>query len=96
MKAQMWNKRFWVKETNPVTLQKVYNQIILDAGFGICQFTEHYFEPQGYTGIWLLSESHLAIHTFPEENKTYIELTSCVKKQFDQFSKLVGLNKKNL
>ena len=47
---------------------------------------EH-FEPIGYTALFLLSESHFAIHTFPEHNQTYIELTSCVKKQFDYFIK---------
>ena len=43
---------------------------------------EHYFTPYGYTALFLLAESHFALHTFPEENKTYIELSSCVKKGF--------------
>lgn len=55
------------------------------SGFGIIGFMEHFFEPQGYTGLWLISESHFAIHTFPEENKTYIELSSCNKEMYDQF-----------
>ena len=46
---------------------------------------EHYFTKQGYTGLWLLAESHFAIHTFPEEDKIYIEISSCVKKYFDAF-----------
>jgi S-adenosylmethionine/arginine decarboxylase-like enzyme len=50
---------------------------------------EYYFKPQGYSSLYLLSESHFAIHTFPEENQTYIELTSCVKKQFDKFIKSI-------
>lgn len=28
----------------------------------------HNFEPQGFTGILCLSESHISIHTFPETN----------------------------
>lgn len=36
-------------------------------------------------GLWLLAESHFAIHTFPEENKMYIEISSCVKMYFDNF-----------
>lgn len=39
--------------------------------------TEHHFSPQGYTALWLLSESHFAVHTFPEFGRTYIELSSC-------------------
>lgn len=46
---------------------------------------EHYFEPQGYTCLWLLSESHFAIHTFPEANKTYIELSSCNRQMYENF-----------
>ena len=39
------------------------------------------------TALFLLSESHFAIHTFPEENTTYIELSSCIKLPFDNFIK---------
>ncbi|MEL7222709.1 MAG: S-adenosylmethionine decarboxylase, partial [Bacteroidota bacterium] len=47
------------------------------------------FEPQGWTGIWLLAESHLAIHTFPEARKTYIELSSCNRQMYDDFLHLL-------
>lgn len=81
----MWNYKEWITETDPAVLQKAYDQLLRDSGFGVCKFIEHHFTPFGYTAIWLLSESHFAIHTFPEEGKAYIELTSCVKKQFDKF-----------
>ena len=38
-----------------------------------------------YTKLWLLGESHLALHTFPEENKDYVELSSCNVAYFDAF-----------
>jgi S-adenosylmethionine decarboxylase len=37
----------------------------------------HQFSPQGLTGVLLLSESHIAIHTWPEERYVVIELLSC-------------------
>lgn len=46
------------------------------------------FDPFGYTCLILLSESHLAIHTFPERGKAYIELTSCVHDPFYRFISL--------
>ena len=85
MKAKMWNKKYWINETEPIKLKNFYEKKLIDSGFGICNFVEKYFEPHGWTALWLLSESHLAIHTFPEENKTYIEISSCIKKQFDYF-----------
>lgn len=53
------------------------DQLLIKAGFIILNRMEHHFMPQGYTAIWLLAESHLAVHTFPESGKTYVELSSC-------------------
>jgi len=87
MRAEMWNNCFWIKETNPSVLKLTFNELLINSGFGICGFVEKHFDPYGYTALYLLSESHLAIHTFPEHGKTYIEISSCVKKQFDNFIK---------
>ena len=38
---------------------------------------KHRFTPQGYTGILMLSESHISIHTWPEKGYAYLELVSC-------------------
>lgn len=35
------------------------------------------FDPQGLTAILALSESHIAIHTWPENNHAYVTLTTC-------------------
>ena len=87
MRAQMRNWSSWVKDTDPKTLDKTYKTRLLDAGFKIVNECEHFFEPQGYTKLYLLAESHFAIHTFPEAGKTYIELSSCVDKPFEAFLK---------
>lgn len=85
MKAQMFNYSTWIEDIDPFLLRKKYNKLLKDSGFGIISFLEYNFYPFGYTAIWLLSESHFAIHTFPEENKSYIELSSCVEEQFISF-----------
>ena len=38
---------------------------------------ELHFEPNGYTAILLLEESHLSIHTWPEYNYVSVDLYSC-------------------
>ncbi len=88
MKAQMFNHKDWIDETNPYKIRKKYNRLLKKSGFGVLSFVEYHFEPYGYTALWLLSESHFAIHTFPEENKTYIELSSCIENQYNKFKKL--------
>lgn len=87
MKAVMYNYNTWIKYQKEEILINLIENLLLESGFTIINKTEHYFTNQGYTGLWLLAESHLAIHTFPEEDKIYIELSSCVKKYFDYFIK---------
>ena len=91
MKAQMFNYQNWVEETNPFELRKKYDNQLKESGFGVLSFIEYNFEPQGYTALWLLSESHFAIHTFPEEGKSYIELSSCIEKQYLRFMELESI-----
>lgn len=38
---------------------------------------EHQFQPQGVSIVYLLAESHLAIHTWPEHSSAYITLSTC-------------------
>ena len=90
MKAQMFNYQNWVEETNPFELRNKYDSQLKESGVGVLSFVDYNFEPQGYTALWLLSESHFAIHTFPEEGKSYIELSSCIEKQYLRFMDLEG------
>lgn len=67
-----------------------YDGILRRAGFGILEITRHYFQPQGFTALFLLCESHFAIHTFPEEGRTYIELSSCNLQYFERAIELMN------
>lgn len=86
MQAKIYNLRGWIKETDPQALKDKYLGLLVDCGFNVLRLAEHHFQPYGYTALFLLGESHFAVHTFPEHGKTYIELSSCVKKQFDAFA----------
>ena len=89
VEAAIYNFQHWIEDTNPVTLKNQFEGLVTDSGFTILQFSEHHFEQQGYTCFWLLAESHLAIHTFPESNKTYVELSSCNADKLAQFKSLL-------
>ena len=45
--------------------------------YQILQKTEHQFHPQGCTILYLLSESHISIHTFPEKNYIALDIYTC-------------------
>ena len=85
----MYNHQFWTEETDPKTLLERFQNHLVKSGFKILDFTEFHFSPYGYTALFLLGESHLAIHTFPEEKKSYIELSSCVKSKYLLFLKFL-------
>lgn len=78
----------WIRETNPQRLREQFDEALRRAGFNILCFTDHHFTPQGYTALWLLTESHFAVHTFPECGKSYIELSSCNLEFYQEFLKL--------
>lgn len=90
MKAQIFNFNEWITRVNPEELKDKFDKILKESGFTILNFCEYIFQPHGYTALWLLGESHFAIHTFPEENKTYIELSSCNKEFYEKFIELIN------
>ena len=87
MKAQIYSYNDWIEETDPKKLFNTYDSKLKKAGFNVIEYQEKMFEPYGYTGLWLLGESHFAVHTFPEENRTYIELASCTLEKYVNFVK---------
>lgn len=92
MKAKIWNIRYWTSATDERLLDHELAETLCKADFSILKETDHEFKPYGFTKLWLLGESHLAVHTFPEEHKSYIELSSCIKSKYDKFVKLIYKN----
>lgn len=77
MKAKMDNFAGWVRTSDKDYLKNTFGNLLKKSNFNILSFTDYTFEPFGYTALWLLAESHLAVHTFPEQGNAYFELSSC-------------------
>ncbi len=43
----------------------------------LLESVSHKFSPQGMTAVALLAESHIAVHTYPEEGTIFVEMASC-------------------
>ncbi len=86
--AKMFNFETWVEDARADYLKSLFEDLLTKSGFNIVNFTEHYFPVQGYTCVWLLAESHMALHTFPKDNKTYVQLSSCNKEKLESFVEL--------
>jgi len=83
MNPQMFELSLWVDHTGTdKDLCLLLDQYIAGSGHTILGTVEHAFTPQGYTCLWLLAESHIAVHTYPEHQKAYIQLSSCSQPKF--------------
>lgn len=52
----------------------------LEAGAEVREFVFHKFSPQGVSGVVVISESHLAIHTWPELGYAAVDVFTCGDK----------------
>lgn len=89
-KTRIYNLRLWLALTSHEEIAPIIEQFLKEAGYGIVGFSEHHFTPQGYTCTWLLSESHCALHTFPEEDRSYIELSGCSEAKSAAFTERIS------
>src|SRR5258706_13009216 len=85
MEELLFFYRGWLNTLDAENVKNVFADILQKSNFQKLGFIEHSFSPQGYTCLWLLGESHLAIHTFPERNKMFFELCSCSKSKLLDF-----------
>jgi len=46
-------------------------------GAHICDSTRKFFDPQGFTVLLLLEESHVSIHTYPEQQALFFDAFTC-------------------
>ncbi|NSL51522.1 adenosylmethionine decarboxylase [Calidifontibacillus erzurumensis] len=58
-------------------LEKTFVDAALKAGAEIREVAFHKFAPQGVSGVVIISESHLTIHSFPEHGYASIDVYTC-------------------
>lgn len=61
----------------PESLEQIVREAVLLSGATIVQTCFHAFSPIGLTGVVIIAESHVAIHTWPEHNAICIDFFSC-------------------
>ena len=59
------------------TMESILLTAAQTAGLTAVSSAHHRFEPQGLSTVIILSESHIAAHTWPESGTGYVTLTSC-------------------
>ncbi len=62
---------------NPELVEKYMLQAALECGATVVNKCFHLFAPHGVSGVVIISESHLAIHTWPEYGYAAVDLFTC-------------------
>ena len=62
---------------NPERIEQLMNEAVRISGAAIVQSVFHMFSPYGVSGVVVVAESHLAIHTWPEHRYAAVDYFSC-------------------
>jgi len=65
------------QEYNPSVFEKIIYDIAKAAKVTILNISKYKFEPQGFTILALLAESHISFHTFPEKGIISFDFFTC-------------------
>jgi S-adenosylmethionine decarboxylase proenzyme len=77
---------------NCIELNGMLEKICVNYNFQILGKQEHQFVPIGCSIIFLLSESHISIHTFPEKNHMAFDIYTCRQyKNNDEYLEIYNL-----
>lgn len=92
MKPKIYQFSAWIKPVDihgkqivDTDLELMLSGMIGLSGHTVLDYTRHAFTPQGLTSLWLLAESHMALHTWPEEGLAYVQLSSCNEQKANEF-----------
>ena len=66
---------------DPAALEKILRDIARTAGLEIVSQVAHQFTHRGMTLVFILSQSHLAVHVWPEEHFIAVDLYVCGNKE---------------
>lgn len=73
-------------DCNPESLKKARDvkkllcKAVLNGGGTIVKAVFHNFSPYGVSGVLVITESHVTIHTWPEHAYAAVDIFSCSKK----------------
>lgn len=74
--SELWGCDF-EKLNNMEMIEQIFVDAALKSGAEIREVAFHKFAPQGVSGVVIISESHLTIHSFPEHGYASIDVYTC-------------------
>lgn len=74
--SELWGCDF-EKLNDMEQIEQIFVDAALKSGAEIREVAFHKFAPQGVSGVVIISESHLTIHSFPEHGYASIDVYTC-------------------
>ncbi|KAB2334189.1 adenosylmethionine decarboxylase [Cytobacillus gottheilii] len=74
--SELWGCDF-EKLNDMEYIEQTFVNAALKSGAEIREVAFHKFAPQGVSGVVIISESHLTIHSFPEHGYASIDVYTC-------------------
>jgi len=74
--AELWECEF-DKLNDATYIERTFVEAALKSGAEVREVAFHKFAPQGVSGVVIISESHLTIHSFPEHGYASIDVYTC-------------------
>ncbi|WP_409297287.1 adenosylmethionine decarboxylase [Peribacillus sp. SCS-26] len=74
--SELWGCDF-EKLNNMEQIEQIFVDAALKSGAEVREVAFHKFAPQGVSGVVIISESHLTIHSFPEHGYASIDVYTC-------------------
>ncbi len=65
------------KISKVAVVREILDRVIPKSGLNCVSSSFHQFEPYGVSAIYLLSESHLSVHTWPEYGYIALDIFTC-------------------
>lgn len=62
---------------SPYEIEALLKRCVIEAGATILSSYMHEFQPQGVSGVLVLAESHISIHTWPERCYAALDVFMC-------------------
>jgi S-adenosylmethionine decarboxylase len=66
-------------------VENLAESIVSDLGLKVVKKVSHIFSPTGITLGYILSQSHLVIHTYPENGLIHVDLAVCSNHSVKEF-----------
>lgn len=83
MICDLTNIRYSTRLESMDRMHELLEDICTKYDFTILSKIEHKFYPQGLTILYMLSESHISIHTFPEKQYLAFDIYTCREYEDD-------------